>query len=169
MDAWAQAIRDNNGVVAGVQGNNNNSWLSNEPQPPLMTTPQGQLWGHCLFFGKAGTDSLGKYISTPQSWGNVIPKDALHPDGWQKLRQDWFDNNGRFLFNAWTLVDKISKPMTIKLLKDSKSPACGYWRPAINEADLIAEATSFGISIPTLFNGGVDWSKVKIEGTINLN
>ena len=168
MEAWAQAIRDNNGVVAGVTGNNNNSWLTNEPQPPLMTTPQNQLWGHCLFFGKAGTDSLGKYISTPNSWGTRT-KDSLHPDGWQKLRQNWFDNNARFLFNPWTLVDKIQKPMTNKLLKDSASSACGYWTPAVNEAALIVQAKADGITLPLLSNGGINWSLVKIDGTIKLN
>src|ERR1035437_9544551 len=78
-----------------------------------MTTPQNELWGHCLFFGKAGTDSLGRFVATPNSW-NERTKDTLHPDGWQKLRQEWFDNSGRFLFNAWTLIDKITKNMTFQ-------------------------------------------------------
>ena len=94
--------------------------MSNEPQPPLLTTPQNELWGHCIFFGKAGTDSLGQYVSTPNSWGARV-KDSLHPDGWQKLRQNYFDNNYQFLFNPWTLIDKIIKPnnnnMTFKQIK----------------------------------------------------
>ena len=107
------------------------------------------MWGHCLFFGKAGTDSLGKYIASPNSWGERT-KDSLHPDGWQKFRQNWFDNNARFLFNPWTIVDKITKPMTIKLLKDAKSSACGYWTPAVNEAALIQQAKSDGLTLPLL-------------------
>jgi hypothetical protein len=169
MEAWAQAIRDNNGVVAGVEGCDNGTWLSNEPKPPLLTTPQNELWGHCLFFGKAGIDKLGKYISTPQSWGNVIPKDKLHLDGWQKLRQNWFDNNGRFLFNAWSLINKIIRPMNAKLLKDSKSPSCGYWIPATSEQDLIKQANNLGIILPTLSNGTINWGEIKLDGNAALN
>ncbi len=105
MDIFAMAIRDNFGIVAGVEGANNGTWFSGEPKPPAIDTPQNALWGHALYFGKYGVDELGKFIATPNSWGTRNP-DALHPDGWQKLREDWFANMGRFLFSPWTLIDK---------------------------------------------------------------
>lgn len=101
MDIFAQAIRDNNGIVAGVEGTNNGTWLSNEPKAPTGD-PE---WGHCLYFGKYGVDSKGKYIATPNSWG-TRKSDVDHPDGWQRLREEWFANQGRYIFSPWTLVDK---------------------------------------------------------------
>ncbi|MBU0647490.1 hypothetical protein KJ809_03685, partial [Patescibacteria group bacterium] len=69
------------------------------------------------YYGKYGIDKLGKYIATPNSWG-TRGTDTLHPDGWQKLREDYV--NGLFQFNPWTLVDKPNEAMS-------------------NEADLVAQ------------------------------
>jgi len=112
MDFFAKAIRDNHGVVGGVYGGNNSSWGTNEPKPPTNPT-----WGHAIYFGKAGIDSLGKYIATPNSWG-TRSKDDLHKDGWQKLREDYF--NSGHMFNPWTLIDKVNKldPEIEKLMKE---------------------------------------------------
>ena len=113
MDIYAQAIRDNWGVVGGVEGANNGTWMSNEPKPP----EKFHEWAHALYFGKYGIDEKGKYIATPNSWG-ARKTDALHPDGWQKLREEWFANQGRWIFSPWTLIDKpnsiINIPMDIK-------------------------------------------------------
>jgi hypothetical protein len=102
IDIFAQAIRDNYGVVGGVSGTNNGTWSSNEPKPPTGHA----TWGHALYFGKFGIDEKGKYISTPNSWGNRNMKDSAHPDDWQKLREDWFAENGKYIFSPWTLTDK---------------------------------------------------------------
>ena len=100
MEMFAQAIRDNYGVVGGVNGTNNGTWNSFEPQPPTNKAD----WGHCLFFGKIGIDSKGKYIATPNSWGTRGLTNQEHADGWQKFRENWFQS--RWMFNPWTLVDK---------------------------------------------------------------
>lgn len=100
MEMFAQAIRDNYGVVGGVEGVNNGTWSSNEPQPPTHRAD----WAHCLYFGKFGIDAKGKYIATPNSWGTRNERDSLHPDDWQKLRENWFQSV--WLFNPWTLVDR---------------------------------------------------------------
>jgi len=104
MNLFAMAIKNNHGVVGGLNGQNNNSWKTGEPKPPAKVE-----WAHCLYFGKFGIDELGKYIATPNSWGKR-KKDALHPDGWQKLREDYFKS--KFMFNPWTLVDKANYEMT---------------------------------------------------------
>ncbi len=98
IEMFAQAIRDNHGLVGGLDGSSNGTWRSLEPKPPTK-----KEWGHALYFGKFGIDKLGKFVATPNSWGS-FGKDELHPDGWQKLREDWF--NSTHMFNPWTLVDK---------------------------------------------------------------
>ena len=98
MDLFAMAIRDNSGVVCGLWGENNGTWRSGEPKPPKKKS-----WGHALYFAKYGVDKLGKYIATPNSWG-YRNGDELHPDGWQKLRQDYF--NKLYIFNPWVLRDR---------------------------------------------------------------
>lgn len=109
MDILATAIRDNFGAVGGVNGENNGTWSSNEPKPPKNPT-----WAHCLYFGKFGKDSLGKFIATPNSWG-TRGTDILHPDGWQKLREDWFTSGN--MFNPWTLVDKPNFSPSLEALE----------------------------------------------------
>ncbi len=120
MELFAQAIRDNLGVVGGVYGSNNGSWGTNEPKPPKNGEDR---WGHAIYFGKFGIDSIGKYIATPNSWGTRNQVDTLHPDDWQKLREDYFSSGS--MFNPWTLTDKpnaaapISKE-TLKVLKENE-------------------------------------------------
>ena len=123
IDYFARAIKDGKGMVAGVEGTNNGTWSTNEPKRPVDDTPQGQLWGHALFFGKFGIDEKGKYISTPNSWGTRNEIDGLHPDDWQKLREDWFENNNRWVFNPWTLLDAPNNKnmFTFKKLKGDKN------------------------------------------------
>ena len=45
IDAFARAIKDGKGMIAGVSGNNNSTWSTNEPRRPGLDTPQGELWG----------------------------------------------------------------------------------------------------------------------------
>jgi len=97
MDLFARAIKNNHGVVGGLYVGNSSTWRTNEPKP---TTRE---FGHALYYGKFGVDELGKYIATPNSWG-WRGDDKLHPDGWQKLRQDYF--TGILQFNPWTIMDK---------------------------------------------------------------
>lgn len=104
MEIVAQAIRDNYGTVGGLYVGNNGSWRTNEP------TPSTRDGGHAIYFGKFGIDEKGKYIATPNSWGKR-PSDSLHPDSWQKLREDYF--NDLFMFNSWTLVDKPNLVATV--------------------------------------------------------
>jgi hypothetical protein len=107
MEIIAQGIRDNHGVVGGVNGANNGSWNSLEP------IPGKKEWGHALFFGKAGIDNKGKYIATPNSWGDRFGGQ------WQKLRAEWFTNE--YMFNPWLLIDQVNTVSAeiIQLMKDN--------------------------------------------------
>lgn len=122
IDYFARAIKDNHGCVGGVGGKNNGTWSSNEPKPPVGDP----AWWHCLFFGKFGVDEKGKWIATPNSWGTRNEIDPLHPDDWQKLREDWFNDNNKFILNPWTFTDKpnvndpTKKNMVFK--KEKSSP-----------------------------------------------
>lgn len=98
IDLFAMAIRDNLGVVSGVNGENNGTWSTLEPKPPTNVK-----WGHALYFGKAGIDKKGKYIATPNSWGDI------YGGQWQKLREDYFTSG--HMFNPWTLTDKLNNDM----------------------------------------------------------
>jgi hypothetical protein len=109
MDLFAMAIRDNWGVVGGLRGDGAGNWGSFEPKPPVRST-----WAHCMWWAKFGIDKLGKFIAGPNSWGTRGTPDALHPDGWQKFREEWFDS--RFMFNPWTLVDK---PNVVQISDDA--------------------------------------------------
>lgn len=92
MELFAQAIRDNNGVVGGLYCGNNGSWRTENPTP---STREG---GHCIWYSAFGIDNKGKYIATLNSWGKR-PFGRL-----QKLRQDYF--NKLYQFDPFTLVDK---------------------------------------------------------------
>lgn len=170
MDLFAQAVLQNHGVVGGVNGSNNGTWTSERPQPPIGSAE----WGHCLYFGAFGTDEFGKFIATPNSWGNLLGK-IWKPGspvgyGWQKLYQNYFDNQGINIFNPWTYTDKPNNFMNtnVKVIKDSATPAVGFWCPANNPDGLIAMARNYGIEIPYKADKiSIDWDKL-IQGTMTL-
>lgn len=163
IDGFAKAIRDGHGMVAGVEGVNNGTWKTSEPKPPTLETPEGQIWGHAIYFIGYGIDEKGKYIEVINSWG----KDC-GDNGKQKLREDWFKmyENGRvFLFAPWLLIDKnkIMTNDTAKILKDKNSSAVGIWLPAISEAVLKSYALNMGKVLPLKADGSIDWDK-SIDG-----
>lgn len=102
IDYFARAIKDGHGMVAGVVGTNNNSWTSVYPNPPELTTNQGQLWGHAIYFGKVRRKNGKKEVGFLNSWGPIGER------GWQWLTEDWFKDNNRWVFNPWVLIDKAN-------------------------------------------------------------
>lgn len=116
IDYFARAIKDGHGMVAGVTGTNNGTWLSAYPKPPLETTPQSQLWGHGIYFGKFRLKDGKKQVGILESWGEEVGE-----DGWQWLGEEWFVNSNRWVFNPWVLVDKPNlENMIIKKEKTGK-------------------------------------------------
>jgi hypothetical protein len=114
IDIFARAIKENLWVVWWVTWTNNWTWTTGEPVPPIITTPQWQLWWHCLYFSWYWVDEKWRYLLTPNSWWNL---------GWlQKIREEWFSNDNRWMFNPWTIVDKINEePMLFKKIKNWSS------------------------------------------------
>jgi len=149
------------GTYFGVDGVNNGTWTSEYPQPPK----EGQQvqWKHALFGGKCGLDKDKKpFISPINSWGNI------GVNGWQKLKQNYFDVFG--VFTPWTLIDKNNNwnnmstiKTNVKILKDKNGPAVGIWQPAISPEALTSLCLNFGIEVPKKTDGSIDWEKL-IDG-----
>jgi len=123
MDLFAQAIIQNDGVVGGVVGTNNGTWSSENPKPPANTN---NAWGHCLYMGSFGKDDKGKFIATPNSWGNLLGKRNWQPGdppgfGWQKLREDYFTNAWQFDPYTYTDKDNSLNIDSMQFFKDKKT------------------------------------------------
>lgn len=94
IDLFAQAIRDNHGLVMGISGQNNGTWNTTFPKPPASLSG---AWGHWLYAGKAKMINGKKYIGVKNSWGNV------GEDGWQWIGEDYF-NVANAVWYGWTIA-----------------------------------------------------------------
>lgn len=177
MDLYAQAILENHGVVGGVKGQNGKGWGNSErPLPPDSVSDVD--WSHCLYFGAFGKDEKGKFIATPNSWGERSwnkgyvwkPGDPIG-EGWQKLYEDYFTKD--FQFDPWTYTDILNINLEtmdnefVRILKDEDSKAVGFWLPATSPDALVSLAKGFNKNIYKKEDGNIDWDKT-IEGTVKL-
>lgn len=96
IDDIAQNVRDNHGLIIGIGGSNNGTWLTSYPKPPKMPT-----WWHWLYVGRAKMINGKKYIGVKNSWG-----DTVGDKGWQWLGEDYV--NPVDIFNVWIMVNKSS-------------------------------------------------------------
>lgn len=111
IDSVAQAIANNNGLVIGIRGENNGTWLSKFPLPPSIAN--SNRWAHWLYCGKAVLINGKKYIGFLNSWG-----DSVGEQGWQYIGEEYF--GGANIFEVWTMMynnDIASKYIFIKTLK----------------------------------------------------
>jgi len=83
IDSYAQAIRDNRGAIMQIDGQNNGTWLSVYPKPPVGNSD----WSHFMFCGRAKLIDGKKYIGVHNSWG-----DAVGEAGWQWIGEDYFNS-----------------------------------------------------------------------------
>jgi hypothetical protein len=74
IDSIAQAIRDYGFVIFLVQGQNNGSWLSTTPVPPVNNQ---NLWGHFVCSCTPALIGVSKFIKFYQSWGNSVGEQGL--------------------------------------------------------------------------------------------
>lgn len=82
IDSIAQTVRDNYGVVIGLTGADNGTWLSEFPQPPK---DGDSFWYHFMYAGKAKIINGVKFIGCKQHWGP-----GVGANGWQWLSEDYF-------------------------------------------------------------------------------
>lgn len=90
FDTIAQGLRDNSGVVIGIDGENNGTWQSAFPLPPSQVE-----WRHWIYVGKAKMIDGKKYLGLLNSWG-ITTGDK----GWQWISEDYI----RHIWAAWTHV-----------------------------------------------------------------
>lgn len=102
IDTVAQAIRDNQGVVLGIYGANNGTWLDSTPVPP---TNGESKWAHWVYAGKIKMVNGRKFIGILNSWGTDTGE-----LGWQWLSQEYFASFN--IWQCWTLVSN-STPVQI--------------------------------------------------------
>jgi peptidoglycan hydrolase-like protein with peptidoglycan-binding domain len=95
IDTVAQAIRDCDGVVLGVSGTNNGTWLT--PYPLAQQKEDNTSWHHWLYAGKTRVVNGVKYIGVLNSWGNSVGE-----QGWQYLSEDFFKNG--LVWACWTMI-----------------------------------------------------------------
>lgn len=96
MNEIARALRDSNGIILGIDGQDNGTWLSAFPKPPTRT-----VWRHWVYAGKAKMIDGVKHIGIANSWG-VFVGDA----GWQWLSEDYFLSG--HVWSGWTHVLKTN-------------------------------------------------------------
>jgi len=161
MEKMAWAMLMGFGVYFAVDGENGKNWVGEYPQ-----VPENPTWAHALFGGKAGIDKNGnKFVGPINSWGTV------GVNGWQKLLVDYFKAD--FVYSPWTLIDKnnnwnnMINEKNVKIIKDKNSPAVGIWLPALSPEALESYCLNFGIKVPRLADGTIDWENW-IEGELSL-
>lgn len=106
----AQAIRDNSGVVIGILGQNNGTWLSKFPKPPAGYSTDN--WAHWVYAGKAVMINGKKYVGFLNSWGISVGE-----RGWQYIGEEYFTSKPG-IFEIWSMTyDATIKPVTMPTLK----------------------------------------------------
>jgi len=104
IDMIAQAIEANNGCILGIAGQNNGTWLTEFPKPPLQSQ-----WRHWVYAFTAIKHEGKKYIGFINSWGNV--GDA----GVQWIGEDYFEAlNGGAIWSAWTHIINPNPPVNFQ-------------------------------------------------------
>lgn len=110
MDSIATAIKNNNGVILGISGMNNGTWLSADPLPP--TTMTG-TWGHWVFAVGYCMRNGKRAIKFINSWGSSVGE-----NGYQYLSEDYLP----FIWSAWTFIDSPKFIFNNDLKFGMKSP-----------------------------------------------
>ncbi len=93
FEGIAEAVRDNNGIIIGLAGQDNGTWLSADPQAPVNGNGLN-FWYHWLFVGKSMMRNGKKVIGVKNSWGAIGENNT----GWQYITEDYMP----FIFSAWT-------------------------------------------------------------------
>lgn len=98
IDTIAQRIRDFGGVILGIDGVNNGTWLSANPKPPTVLMNDPSVWSHWVYACKAREIGGVKQIGILNSWGADVGENGIQ----------WIDASYMpYLWCVWTGVYKI--------------------------------------------------------------
>ncbi len=97
IDTIANAIKENKGVVLGIYGANNGTWLTENPHPPISTKDR---WCHWVWAYGAVMKNGKKAILFVNSWGNTIGD-----YGHQYITEEYF-TSPYGIFMAWSITAK---------------------------------------------------------------
>jgi hypothetical protein len=109
IDLMAQALRDNKQLGMMIGGQNNGSWLSSRPIPPVSNYG---LWMHYMAFSPdISAMTTEKLLTAYQSWGINVGRNGM---------QDFGENyiSSGYIYDAFTLTKKL-------FLKDLKLGSFG--------------------------------------------
>lgn len=113
IDAFAQAIRDNKGMVILLGGMNNGTWTRPFPKPPTW-----RQWGHFVYAGRAKEIDGKKYIGILNSWGTIVGD-----HGWQWLGEDYFASG--FIETGLTFVLELPPVTSFRFTRDLEKGMSG--------------------------------------------
>ncbi len=99
LESVAQAASACYGLVLGIHGSNNATWLSTEPKPPSYAPPgvTNMPWNHYMYGAQPQIYNGKKGLWCPQSWGTVAGI-----NGWQFINEDYF--NAGAIWGAIVLI-----------------------------------------------------------------
>ena len=106
FDMVAQAVADNYGAIILIQGQDNGTWRSSYPKPPVK-----KMWAHWLYCGKLKTIKGKRYIGVKNSWG-----DRTGTKGWQWIGEDYFAAGA--IPEAWTMQWDYTPSKRIVIMKE---------------------------------------------------
>ena len=98
IDTIAQAVRDNHGCLITLGGEDNGTWRSEFPLPPVK-----EEWAHFVYVGGACLRNGKKYLKILNSWGK-----NCGVNGWQYLGVDYIPH----ISSAWIIFDPINPKVT---------------------------------------------------------
>lgn len=103
IESIAIAIRDNHGCIITLGGQNNGTWLSQFPKPPVV-----EQWRHFLYAGKAKMINGKKYIGIKNSWG-----DDVGVNGWQWIGEEYPIQDSLVFYDKATYTYTPTKPQVV--------------------------------------------------------
>lgn len=106
FDMLAKAVRDNNGILLGITGQDNGTWYTAFPKSPTLGGTG--YWNHWVYVGKVKTINGKKYLGFINSWGNI------GENGWQYISEEWL----QWLWGAFTLTVLDNPTTQFQFTKD---------------------------------------------------
>jgi hypothetical protein len=103
LESMATALSESDGMLIGLIGSNNGTWLSAHPSAVRV----GPAWAHFMYGGHVDVVDGKKGIWAKQSWGPTV---APETNGWQFLSEDHW--NAGNIFDAMVFHYAPTPPAT---------------------------------------------------------